>query len=463
MKENQNIEWKEVWRDEYLRWICGFANADGGTLVIGKNDKGQAVGADKAGKLIEDLPNKIRDVLGVMADVKLLSEGGKDLVEIHVDPYPSPISYKGEYHYRSGSTNQMLKGAALDRFLMKKYGSTWDGAPLPHVGVRDLSPEAVSAFRKLAKQSRRLDESVLREPTLGLLEKLKLTEGSYLKRAAVLLFHADPEQHVTGAFVKIGYFRTESELLYHDEIHGDLFTQAQKTMEILLSKYLKAAISYHGIHRIESLPVPEEALREAVLNALIHRDYAVTSPIQIRVYSNRLAIWNPGELPPHWSLDKLLKQHSSQPFNPFVANAFFRAGEIEAWGRGIQRMLDACHAADAPAPKMRYEPGDLWVEFPFPKAYLDIIPAGGEGKTAGKTPVETTRITKGEMSGEMSGKMSGKIVRMILENSHITVPEMARRLKRTERTIERQINKLKAAGIIGRVGPDKGGYWEVQK
>ena len=95
-------------------------------------------------------------------------------------------------------------------------------------------------------------------------------------------------------------------------------------MEILLAKYLNAAISYHGINRIESLPVPEDALREVLLNALIHRDYAVGT--LIRVYPDRLRIWNPGHLPEGWTIAKLLRAHSSQPFNPGIAGAFFRAG-----------------------------------------------------------------------------------------------------------------------------------------
>jgi len=140
----------------------------------------------------------------------------------------------------------------------------------------------------------------------------------------VLLFHPDPERFITGAFVKIGSFR-RVRLLYHDEVHGDLFTQTQKTMEVLLTKYLKAAISYQGIHRVESLPVPDAALREAILNAIIHKDYSVGAPIQIRVHGDRLKIWNPGELP-KMSLEKLLKQHSSRPFNqPSPTFSFERA------------------------------------------------------------------------------------------------------------------------------------------
>src|SRR2546430_15024233 len=92
--------------------------------------------------------------------------------------------------------------------------------------------------------------------------------------AAVLLFHPDPEHFIAGAFVKVGYFRTNVDLLYHDEIHGDLFTQVSETMDLLLTKYLKAGISYRGIQRVESLPVPEAALREAILNAILHKDYS---------------------------------------------------------------------------------------------------------------------------------------------------------------------------------------------
>src|SRR5690606_1361846 len=132
----------------------------------------------------------------------------------------------------------------------------------------------IAEFRRLARQSRRLEAGVLREPAAALIEKLDLLDGGHLKRAAVLLFHPRPEHWFSGAFIKIGYFRAESELLYHDEIRGGLFTQTRKAVEVLLFKYLKAAVGYRGIQRVETFPVPEDALREALLNAVIHRDYA---------------------------------------------------------------------------------------------------------------------------------------------------------------------------------------------
>ena len=94
MRESQSIEYKESWRDDCLKWICGFANAQGGVLVIGRNDKGMITGLSNAAKLLEDIPNKVRDILGIMVEVNLREEAGKEYLEIVVQPYPYPVSYK---------------------------------------------------------------------------------------------------------------------------------------------------------------------------------------------------------------------------------------------------------------------------------------------------------------------------------------------------------------------------------
>ena len=112
MDESQNIEYKAIWKDEYYKWICGFANASGGRIFLGVDDDPphKPVGLDNADKLMEDLPNKVRDVLGIMVDVNLHHEGDKAYIEMVVEAYPYPVNYKGQYHYRSGSTKQELKG-----------------------------------------------------------------------------------------------------------------------------------------------------------------------------------------------------------------------------------------------------------------------------------------------------------------------------------------------------------------
>lgn len=120
MEESQNIEWKESWKDEYIKWICGFANAQGGIIYIGKNDKGQTTGIKNSKKLLEDIPNKVRDILGILVDVNLCHDKDIEYIAISVLSNLYPVSYKGEYHYRTGSTKQQLKGQALNQFLLRK-------------------------------------------------------------------------------------------------------------------------------------------------------------------------------------------------------------------------------------------------------------------------------------------------------------------------------------------------------
>src|SRR5688500_20088473 len=113
MTEQQNIEYKQGWHDDYPKWIVGFANSNGGTIYIGKDDNGKVVGVADYKKLMEDLPNKIRDILGIMVEVNLHEETGLHYIEIVTPPYAVPISIRGVYYTRSGSTKQELKGNAL--------------------------------------------------------------------------------------------------------------------------------------------------------------------------------------------------------------------------------------------------------------------------------------------------------------------------------------------------------------
>lgn len=363
MSEDQNIEFKESWRDEYLKWICGFANANGGIIVIGKDDDGKITGLKDARKLMEDIPNKVKDVLGIVVDVDLHKLKDGEYIEILIEPYPYPVNYKGQYHYRSGSTKQELKGAALDKFLLQKIGKRWDGVPVPKVSIKDLKQETFEFFRKRASKSQRINEDSLTDSTEHLLENLQLKEGEYLKRAAILLFHSIPENFVTGSYVKIGYFRTDDELLFQDEVHGNLFEQIEKTIDLLFTKYIKAEISYEGINRVEKYEYPKEAIREALLNAIAHKDYSGGVPIQISIYGDKIIFWNEGKLPEDWTIKNLLEKHASRPYNPDIANVLFRSGYIESWGRGTIKIIKECKQAGLPKPVFRYESSDIALEF----------------------------------------------------------------------------------------------------
>ncbi len=248
---------------------------------------------------------------------------------------------------------------------MQRQGKKWDGVPVSNVNVDDLKNDTFDFFRIKAAKSKRLDQEDLNGTNQELLESLQLylEDEKMLKRAAILLFHPKPEKYVTGAYIKIGYFENEADLMYQDEAHGNLFEQIEKAMDLLFTKYIKAIISYEDISRVETYEYPREAIREALLNAVAHKDYSQGAPTQIKIFKDRIMFWNDGQLPDNWTIHNLLKKHASKPYNPDIANTLFRSGYIESWGRGIEKMINYCLDAGIPAPKYSFEGSDFLVEF----------------------------------------------------------------------------------------------------
>ena len=439
MAENQNIEWKESWRDEYLKWICGFANAQGGKIYIGKNDNGTTVGISNSKKLLEDIPNKVRDVLGIIVDVNLEMEDGKEYLEINVMPNPYPVSYYGEYHYRSGSTKQLLKGQALNQFLLKKTGFTWDSVLVPGVSVGDLRNDSFDIFREQAILSKRMDKKDLEVTNEQLLDSLNLLENGMLKRAAILLFHHNPEKWIPGAYIKIGYFESDSELKYQDEIHGSLISQADKVIDLLYTKYLKANITYQGVTRIETYPFPKEAIREAVFNAIVHKFYGNLIPIQISVYEDKLYIANDCIFPEDWTVDDLMDKHRSRPYNPLIANTFFRVGFIEAWGRGIEKIKESCCEAGISLPEYTVKHEDIMVLFK------------NSDQATNQATNQAIKLKEIEL----------KIIDLIIINPSLSQKKIAEQLGENYSTVKFYMEQLKKKNIIYREGSSQKGVWKL--
>ncbi|RZK11792.1 MAG: ATP-dependent DNA helicase, partial [Flavobacterium sp.] len=188
MSEKQNIEYKQSWNDEYLKWVCGFANAQGGKLFIGIDDKGDILGVSDYKKLMEDVPNKIVSHLGLVVDVNLHEKDGKYYIEVDVPQSIAPISYKGAFHYRSGSTKQELKGIALQNWLLKKTGKHWENLPVLGSSTDDIDLMALKKFVADAVKRDRIPVEAMDYTALDLLDSLNLTSEGHLTNAALLLF-----------------------------------------------------------------------------------------------------------------------------------------------------------------------------------------------------------------------------------------------------------------------------------
>ena len=467
-KEQQNIEWKAEWKEEYLKWICGFANAQGGKIYIGKNDNGETVGVKNAKKLLTDIPNKVRDVLGIIVDVNLHTSHTKEYLEIMVAPSSYPVNYKGEYHYRSGSTKQLLKGAALTQFLFERTGLTWDSVPMEKLDIKDFWHDSFAIFRRQALLSNRMDEQDLQITDGQLLDRLGLIKDGHILRAGMMLFYQEPEKWINGAYIKVGYFKSNTDIAYMDEIHGSLISQAEKVIDLLFTKYLTAHITYEGVTRIETYPFPKAAIREAVYNAIVHKNYATQIPIQISVYSDKLYISNDCLLPAGWTVDTLMSKHRSKPFNPNIANGFFRAGLIETWGRGIEKICEACIEHGTPIPEYTVHPEDIMVMFKCNEPEdADIVKKQPQSvynkryEYYWNTDMNTDMNTTHETSSDEYAIQ--KVLEFLIKNPQSTQKEIGTRLHITTRTVERAIAALKEQRYIERVGNNRSGYWEIKK
>ena len=360
-EESQTVECKQTWRNDCLKAVSAFANSDGGVLIIGLDDRGKPSGLKNVKRLLEDIPNTIRNKLGIIPSVELSKKNKKDIIKITVTPCSVPISYNGKYYLRSGSTVQELQGKDLADFLIKKTGITWDDTIEDKGDFDFINKATIENFKRYAVD--RIPSIAQESDFITILKKLNLTDSATLKRAAVLLFGSEPQRFYSHAFVKIGLFLTETDIQTTDIVKGNLFEQLESALEILRTKYLVSKIKYEDIRRRDILEYPYEALREAIINALIHRDYWGTSNVQIRIYPDKLVIMNEGSLPPEVPVEKLKTEHLSKPRNKLLAEIFFYAGFIEAWGRGTIKIVEKCLEQGLPEPDFMEENGVMTVTF----------------------------------------------------------------------------------------------------
>ena len=437
MPEQQNIEYKQSWHDDYLKWVCGFANAQGGLIFIGKDDNGKVVGIDDYKKLMDDLPNKIRNTMGISAEVNLHHENEKYFIEIVTHPYSVPISVRGRYYYRSGSTKQELTGASLNEFLLNKSGKTWDDAIEPDATLNDIDEQSIKLYLSAAEKSGRLPEHEGLS-IKDLLEKLRLSKNGQLKRAAIVLFGKDPRKFYPNMFVKIGKFgKDDADLVFQENEEGNLFTLLQGILNQLSHKFLIRKVEFSGMNRIEKSEYPLAALREIILNALVHRTY-MGAPIQIRVYDDKINFWNEGMLPEGLTFEALKGFHASQPRNILLADVCFMGGFIDSWGRGTLKIFDACKEAGLPEPEIK--------EF-----------QGGFLVTLFKDNLTDEQLIKLGLNERQL-----KAVLFIKEKGRITNKEYQEINETSDRTALRDLENLTELNILVKEGEKKGTAYKLK-
>jgi len=352
--ENTTVEFKEKINESIFNTISAFANKDGGIIYIGISDKKEIKGLEYNNSMLGDLTNKIVNLLGIHPKIDCIKINKKDVLQIKVKKSTLPVSYKGKYYTRVGNTTREMQGEELRSFFIK--GTNWDGLTGDY-DLDEIDPETVKKFIRMAVGSGRLRTEDEKEDIKTIFEKLKLIINGKLTNAALMLFGNDPQKYFINALVRVGRFKDETTIIGDRRIEGNLFKQIEEAEEAIKNFInVRYEITGEQLTRKNIWDYPLEAIREALLNAVIHRDYfKYNVQTQIKIFNDWIWFFNIGGLPEGITLEQLKTAHPSVARNPLIVHIFYLAGLIEEYGSGIGRIMDSLKEANLPGPEFKEE------------------------------------------------------------------------------------------------------------
>ena len=440
--ENIDTEWKESWALKYLKTIAAFHNTAGGRMIIGRNDNGVYVGIQNIKKETKTVADDIRNKLHIMSNTRAEAIEGKNCIVIDVPKGDKLIDYEGKFYMRVGNTTQQIEGDDLKKILLDERGMQWlDQAS--KVTVDALSSDALSLFLSKGKSAGRIPADIEADFNT-VLNRFQLINDGKLTDTAVLLFHPNPYSVNYGAYAKIGLFDDDGLLIRDDIIRCPLIQLADETMRILLDKYIQPTYGYGGgtTSRHLVFQYPEKALRELLVNAIVHMDYSIQSPILVRVFKDHLEISNPGSLLSGLTAETLKVSHRSVLRNEKLADVFYASGMVENWGQGITKVLVECKNNANPEPEFTEVDGEFKVVIKTRAAVIPDIEAPNHFKVDEKSKaILACMIDDPSVS-----------IRIISEITHIPLA-----------TIKRRVKSMTDSGHLMREGNAKAGKWIVVK
>ncbi len=425
-EESERVEFKESLAkiSEILKTICAFANKEGGEIYIGISDDGRIVGVRVGKRTLEKLAEEITKEIrpGISVKIEKVVAGGKELLKIIVPEGDlKPYFYKGVAYKRVGKSNLRMDPQEVELLIIKRYTSkiTFDSEPTD-VGLEEIDEGKLRSF--VERLGRKWKGKVDALKNLGLMRK------NNLLKAAVLLFGKNPSVFFPQNYFKCVKVDEFGEILEFENFGGDLFEIVENVYNFAL-KNMPKRVRIEGLKREIEYFVPKSAIREAIVNAVVHRDYRVMSFSYLRIEPDRIVVKNPGVLPEGLDVRDLYREHSSIPRNPLIANIFFLAGYIEAWGSGTLRMIRDCIRSGLSLPKFEEKGGFFYVIF--------------------------------DLKEKVLGEREKKILDYLSKKGTVKTSEVAEFLGVSSRTALRILNKLADLGYIIRAGSKKGRIYRI--
>jgi ATP-dependent DNA helicase RecG len=435
--ETETVEFKERLNESFYKTISAFANTKSGTILLGVDKKGSIIGVELSDEFLENLTNRIVNKLSVYPDIETLSIKGKRVLIIKILRAGYPVSYEGRYYERVGNTTREMSQQKLQALILSR--SPWDFIA-GNFPLEEIDAETVNQFIRLAVDKKRLTDISLNEPINLILQKLGLLIDEKLTNGAILLFGKNPQKYFINLCVRIGRFKTETTIIDDKWAKGNLFKQIEETINII-RQHMSVRYEIKDFQREDIWDYPIPAVREAVMNALIHRDYFnIANFTLIKVYDDHIWFTNPGGLPEGITIEQLKKPHSSVFRNPLIAKIFYLAGYIEQYGSGTVRMVQWMKEAGLPEPEYKEEMGGFSVYF-----YKDIYTEGNLRKM---------RLNERQIKAVMYVKEKGRITNK--EYQEITMVSKPTATRELTRLVD--MNLLEQQGVTG-----KGTFYTLKK
>lgn len=444
--ESETVEFKTSFDKEAIETLAAFANTKGGTVFVGIADSGEIKGAGIGKETLQNWFNQIKQATAqaIVPDVAILETGGKNVAVLSVAEYPiKPVSCKGRYFKRVKNANHQLTVAEVFNLHLRSFNTSWDYHIDEYHSLKDISLEKVRRFMERANELR---EVPVKDSPRKSLEKLELVRDGKITLACFLLFMAG-ESGLSA--IGLGRFQTETITKDGAELKTDLFSAVDGVMQFIRKHLNKAYIITGNPQREERWDYPLEAVREIVVNSIIHRDFTSASDALVKIFDDRIEFFNPGKLPDGLTVKMLLKgDYVSNVRNKKIAEIFKSVGLVERYGSGIRRILDGFREYGLPDPVFEELSGGFRVT--AYKAKPD------DGLIITRQP-ESQPESQPELQHESQlESMTDKIINL-LRSSPLSKSEISAKLK--QKAISGQLKlilkEMFAKGLIEFTIPDK--------
>ncbi|MFO7761088.1 MAG: ATP-binding protein [Desulfobia sp.] len=448
--ESETVEFKKSTAQlrRAAETLCGMLNSHGGKVFCGVPPEGHISGQTISDKTLREVADTLQkfEPQATINQTRLAVESGKEILILEAIPNPEfqPYVFDGRPYQRIGSTTSLMPQEVYQHLLNERVHNhrRWEKYPAEEYTVSDLDHEEILRTARSGIHAGRLPESTGGSIT-DILGRLELFRDKKLNNAAVVLFGSRFMPDYPQCQLRMARFRgvDKSEFLDQQQIEGHTFHLLEEAMLFLRRHLPVAGRIVPGLFEREDEPLfPLEALREALVNAFCHRDYAITGgAVNLAIYDNRLEIWSDGILPFGLKPEDLKGDHLSRPRNPLIAKVFYLRGLIERWGRGTQKIVELCVKAGHPEPEFGEQAGAVWVKF-LPSGY----------------------IAPYRVAHDLS-KRQRELLQVLSKMPAMPLREIRRKMEAppSDRRLREELLHLKKVGMVSSSGRGRGATWSL--